>query len=252
MAETESGMATSLAPGGPAASEAVLRREVVRVCRQLYERGLIAGQDGNVSVRLPADRILVTPAGFRKADVTEEDLVILALDGARIGGGHEASSEVLMHLAAYRARPDVGAVVHAHPPVATGFAVAGESLPGDVLPELAVLVGAVPLVPYGMPGTAALPAALAPFLPNHDAFLLANHGVTTLGRSLGEAHQRMESVEHCATILLTARRLGRVNALGAGDLRLLEEARRRRGGGTTESPERPGRGATAAETRSEA
>jgi L-fuculose-phosphate aldolase len=204
-----------------------VRRAIVRVCRRLYDRGLIAGPDGNVSVRISSDHVLVTPRGFSKADVEEHDLVMVSLDGTRIGGRHEASSEVAMHLAAYRAREDVAAVVHAHPPVATAFAVAGLGLPGDVLPELTLQLGEVPLVPYATPGTQALPDSMASWLPNYDAFLLANHGVTTLGRTVGEAHQRMESVEHCANILLTARLLGRVNALGAGDVRVLDEARRR-------------------------
>jgi L-fuculose-phosphate aldolase len=193
----------------------------------LYERGLIAGPDGNVSVRISRDHVLITPRGFCKADVEEHDLVLVTLDGTRIGGRHEASSEVAMHLAAYRAREDVGAVVHAHPPVATGFAVAGLGLSGNVLPELAVQVGEVPFVPYATPGTEALPNAMAPWLPNYDAFLLANHGATTLGRTLTEAHQRMECIEQSANILLTARLLGRVNALGAEDVRVLEAARRR-------------------------
>ena len=204
-----------------------LRSGIVRVCRRLHERGLIAGQDGNVSVRVGGNRILVTPAGFSKADLTEDDLVMLKLDGSRISGRHEASSEVAMHLAAYRARADVGAVVHAHPRAATAFAVAGEGLPADVLPELTVITGGVPLVPYATPGTAGLPAAMAEWLPNHDAFLLANHGATTLGRTLAEAHQRMEAVEHCATILLTARLLGRVNALSADEVGVLLDARRK-------------------------
>ena len=204
-----------------------VRRDIVRVCRRLYERGLIAGPDGNVSVRISREHILITPRGFSKAEVEEHDLVLVTLDGTRIGGRHEASSEVAMHLAAYRAREDVGAVVHAHPPVATGFAVAGLGLSGNVLPELAVQVGEVPFVPYATPGTEALPDAMAPWLPNYDAFLLANHGATTLGRTLTEAHQRMECVEHSANILLTARLLGRVNALGAEDARVLEAARRR-------------------------
>ena len=204
-----------------------VRREIVRVCRRMYERGLIAGPDGNVSVRITYDHVLVTPRGFSKANVEENDLVLVNLDGARIGGRHEASSELAMHLAAYRAREDVNAVVHAHPPVATAFAVAGLGLPGDVLPELAALVGEVPLVPFGMPGTDALPKSLAPWLPNYDAFLLANHGATTLGCTLAEAHQRMESLEHSANILLTARLLGRVNPLGTEDARMLEATRRR-------------------------
>lgn len=204
-----------------------VRREIVRVCRRLYDRGLIAGPDGNVSVRISHDHVLVTPRGFSKADVEEHDLVLVTLDGTRIGGRHEASSEVAMHLAAYRAREDVTAVVHAHPPVATGFAVAGLGLPGDVLPELTVQLGEVPFIPYATPGTDALPNAMAPWLPNYDAFLLANHGATTLGRTLAEAHQRMESLEHGANILLTARLLGRVNALRAEDVRVLDAARQR-------------------------
>ena len=222
-----------------------IRREIVRVCRRLYQRGLIAGPDGNVSARLSADHILVTPRGFSKADVEEHDLVLVTMDGNRVEGRHDVSSEVAMHLAAYRARDDVAAVVHAHPPTATAFAVAGEGLPGDVLPELTVQLGAVPLVPYATPGTAALPAAMAPFLPNYDAFLLANHGATTLGRTVGEAHQRMESVEHCANILWTARLLGRVNALGAEDVRVLEAVRRRYRAGTPDAAAGADRGSEA-------
>ena len=204
-----------------------VRREIVRVCRRMYERGLIAGPDGNVSVRITYEHVLVTPRGFSKANVEENDLVLVTLEGKRIGGRHEPSSEVAMHLAVYRAREDVNAVVHAHPPVATAFAVAGIGLPGNVLPELAVQMGDVPIVPYATPGTDAMPDALTPFLPNYDAFLLANHGATTVGSTLAEAHQRMESLEHSANILLTARLLGRVNALGVEDARVLAEARRR-------------------------
>jgi L-fuculose-phosphate aldolase len=204
-----------------------VRRAIVRVCNRMYERGLIAGADGNVSVRISFDHVLVTPRGFSKASVEEHDLVLVNLDGKRIGGRHEPSSEVAMHLAIYRAREDVNAVVHAHPPVATAFAVAGIGLPGDVLPELAVQMGEVPVVPYATPGTEAMPEALTPYLPNYDAFLLANHGATTVGCTLAEAHHRMESLEHSANILLTARLLGRVNALGAEDARILEAARRK-------------------------
>jgi L-fuculose-phosphate aldolase len=204
-----------------------VRRGIVRVCKLMWQRGLIAGPDGNVSVRISFEHVLVTPRGFSKASVEENDLVLVNLDGKRVGGRHEPSSELAMHLAIYRAREDVNAVVHAHPPVATAFAVAGIGLPGNVLPELAVQMGEVPVVPYATPGTEAMPDAIAPFLPNHDAFLLANHGATTVGCTLAEAHQRMESLEHSANILLTARLLGRVNALGIEEARLLEAARRK-------------------------
>jgi L-fuculose-phosphate aldolase len=206
-----------------------LRREIVVVCRRLWERGLIAGQDGNVSVRLPGNRLLVTPAGMSKVDVGPNDLVELSLDGDGRRGGRRASSEVLMHLRIYNRRPDVMAVVHAHPPTATAFAVAGEGLVACVLPEVIFQVGQVPLLRYATPGTEALADSFEPYLATHDAFLLANHGATTVGPSLLLAHQRMESVEHAARILLGARLLGRVNPLDSGEVRALEEARRRVG-----------------------
>lgn len=201
------------------------RRGIVSVCRRLYERGLIAGPDGNVSVRIAPDRILVTPAGMSKVDVQEHDLVELTLDGKQVRGAQRASSEVAMHLRAYRRRADVHAVVHAHPPVATGFAVAGESFAACVLAEMIFQVGWVPLVPYATPGSEELADQFEPFLPNHDAFLMANHGATTLGGTLVLAHQRMESLEHTAQILLSARLLGRVNTLTADNVGALVAAR---------------------------
>ncbi|MEO7455665.1 MAG: class II aldolase/adducin family protein [Gemmatimonadaceae bacterium] len=206
------------------AATADVAREIVRVCRRLYEGGLIAGQDGNVSVRL-GDVILVTPAGMNKVDVTEGDLVELALDGTKRAGQGVASSEIGMHLRIYQRRPDVGAVVHAHPPVATGFGVAGLDFMDDVLPETIFQLGGVPLVPYATPGTSALGDALEPYLAHHDGFLLANHGATTVGPTLLLAHQRMESLEHAARIIFTARSLGKVNALGPQDADVLREAR---------------------------
>ncbi len=201
------------------------RLEIVRVCQRLYDRGLIAGAEGNVSVRIDTDRLIVTPAGMSKVDVRAEDLVELGLDGRRIRGGHRASSEIALHLRIYQRRPDVMAVVHAHPPTATGFAVAGESFMACVLPEVIFTVGAIPLVPYATPGTTGLADSFEPFLPAYDAFLMANHGATTVGSTLTIAHQRMESVEQSARILLTARLLGRVNALSADEVRALTEAR---------------------------
>jgi L-fuculose-phosphate aldolase len=200
-------------------------QSVVTVCRRLYERGLIAGQDGNVSVRLDADRVLVTPAGLSKVDVTADDLVVVTADGEPVSGRHRASSELGMHLRIYAVRADVGAVVHAHPPTATAFAVAGEGFMADVLPEIIFQLGPVPLVPYATPGTPAVGEGLAPFIPEHDAFLLANHGATTVGGTLLVAHQRMESLEHAARILLAARQLGRVAPLAPEQVAALQAAR---------------------------
>ncbi len=203
------------------------RREVVRVCQRLYDRSLIAGPDGNVSVRLDDERVLVTPAGMSKVDVTPEDLVEVGLDGRHLRGARRASSEVAMHLRIYQRRADVQAVVHAHPPFATGFAVAGESFSDCVLPELIFQVGWVPLLPYAEPGTAQLADSFEPFVAEHDAFLLANHGATTVGPNLTLAHQRMESLEHSAKIIFTARALGRVNPLTREQVEALVDARRR-------------------------
>jgi len=201
--------------------------EIVRVCRRLYERGLIAGTEGNVSAKVGKNVILATPAGRCKGDLVPDDIVELSLDGTTRDKDRMPSTEIAMHLRIYEKRGDVAAVVHAHPPTATGFAVAGEGLTAPVLPELMLLTGPVPLVPYGQPGTAALADRLEPFLAAHDAFLLANHGATTVGRTIDEALHRMETLEHGARILLAARQLGRVNELppeSAAVLRLMHAA----------------------------
>jgi L-fuculose-phosphate aldolase len=203
------------------------RRDIVRVCRRLYERGLIAGPDGNVSVRLSQDRVLITPAGQSKVDVTEYDLVEMSLDGTTRRGSGRPSSEAGMHLRVYRHRPDVQAVVHAHPPIATGFASAGEGFSQCVLPEMILQMGSVPLVPYATPGSEEVGDRCEPFLREHNALLLANHGATTMGSTLTVAHQRMESLEHTAHVVLVARLLGRVNTLSADAVQALVGARTR-------------------------
>jgi L-fuculose-phosphate aldolase len=219
-------------------AHATQRRAIVEVCQRLYASGLIAGQDGNVSVRLPSGDVLVTPAGYSKVDVAANALVIISADGdlRRARGGRiarrarpplRASSEVAMHLAAYAERDDVHAVVHAHPPTATAFAVAGIRLDGDALAELVYNVGAVPLVPYEEPGSAALAMSVAHALRGADVVLLANHGAVAVGPTLRIAHQRMESLEHAARILLAARQLGGARRLSPAQVTRLQEARAR-------------------------
>jgi L-fuculose-phosphate aldolase len=200
-------------------------REIVRCCRGLWEAGLIAGADGNVSVRLVRDRVLVTPSGVLKSQLRPADLVEVDLAGRGRKGFREPTSELDLHLRVYRVREDCGAVVHAHPPTATGFAVVGQGLPGDVLPEIAVLMGEVPCVPYATTGTPALSDAVEPYLGRHVALLLANHGALTWGRDLAQARIRMESLEHGARILLTARALGGVNHLTREQIDVLERMR---------------------------
>lgn len=205
-------------------------------CRRLHARGLLAGAEGNLSVRLSDDTLLVTASGVDKAGVGTAQVLRVwwrVTDGVpeltsacpvHDGAGQEdgdrslrPSSELEMHLACYAARPDVRGIVHAHPPAATGFATAGMPLPADVLPEVPVVVGPVALVPYGRPGTPALAAAMQPFLAAHEVFLLANHGVTAVGRTLTDALLRMESVEQAARIVAVARLLGGEQRLPAGE-----------------------------------
>jgi L-fuculose-phosphate aldolase len=220
--------------------EQALRAEIVRVCRRLYERGLIAGGEGNVSARLADGSILVTPAGASKIDVAEDDLVVVDRTGKRVAGSGRPSSELGVHLRIYQLRRDVEAVVHAHPPFATAFAVAGEDLMAPVLPEILVQIGGVPLVPYATPGSPALADAIEPFLQLHDAFLMANHGATSYGSTLSIAHQRMESLEHAARILFSARALGHVSPLTDDQrdalLELRQELSGRNESGATKRP----------------
>ena len=200
-------------------------QQMIRCCRSLWEAGLIAGADGNVSMRLGPDRLLVTPRGVPKAELTPEDLVEVDLAGRRVQGFQEATTELDLHLRVYSRREDCGAVVHAHPPTATGFAVAGQGLPGDVLPEIVLLMGEVPCVPYATTGTSALGDAVEPYLNRHVALLLANHGALTWGREVTQARLRMESLEHGARILVAARALGRVNRLTREQIDVLEGMR---------------------------
>lgn len=204
--------------------ERILRDAIVAACRRLDDRGLVAGPDGNVSVRLDAHTLLVTPSGASKGALVPDDLVVVDLAGTPVRGTGRPSSELRMHLRIYARRPDVTAVVHAHPPVATGFAVAGEDFMAPVLPEVILQMGGVPLVPYGTPGTDELPDLLEPHLAGHDAFLLANHGATTVGPTLQLALHRMESLEHAARILLAARSVGKVSELDPGQAARLRAA----------------------------
>ena len=212
-------------------SRFTIARAICAVGARLAERGLIAGAEGNIGVRLGTNRLLVTPRGRSKGTLVPDELVEVDLDGRPLRGG-EASTELLMHLAIFRARPDVQAVVHAHPPTATGFATAGLGLDCDCVPEMMANLGSIPLVPYGMSGTAELGGQMAPYIAAHDALLLANHGAVTMGVTLEQAHLRMESVEQAAKILLTARLLGGPVRLGAEDVERLRAAREASAGRT--------------------
>jgi len=180
--------------------------------RRLWDRGLVGASEGNLSVRLTDGRILCTPGGRNKGRLFADDAVILSPDG-RPEGSLRPSSEYRIHLRAFARRPDAHAVVHAHPPYATGFATAGKNLPVEALPEAALVLGRVALVPFGMPGADELAEVLAPWLDQHNTFLLANHGAATLGRCLDDAGERMETLERVAQIAFVARHLGGVMPL---------------------------------------
>ena len=185
-----------------------LRRKFLDVCHRIYEKGFAAANDGNVSVRLENGRFLATPTGFCKGDLTNDDLIIIDEKGKQVEGKNKPSSEMPMHLAAYRMRPDIGAVVHAHPPYCTGFATAGIPLDRCVLPEIVTTIGSVPLTEYGTPSTEEVPDAIGKYIKQCDALLLANHGAVTVDADLMSAYYKMERIEHFAHILFIARQLG--------------------------------------------
>lgn len=211
------------------ADEASLRQEIVRVGRLLYERGLIVANDGNISARLSDELIITTPSGACKGMLDPADMVIVDLDG-RARGERRPSSELTMHLAVYRQRADVQAVVHAHPPIAVACTLAGVRLDECVLPEAIMTLGAVPTAPFALTGTPEMYEAIAPFLPYYNAILLTHHGALTLGRHALQAFQRMEQVEHVAKILLAAHQLGGARPLPAERLEQLDALRVKLGG----------------------
>jgi L-fuculose-phosphate aldolase len=193
----------------------------------MYERGQIVACEGNLSIRLDADRILTTPTCMNKGMMSPEDLVIMDMDGRHLQGDRKISSEAGMHLLFYRMRPDVQAVCHGHPPTATGFAAAGLGLDQALLPEVVVSLGKIPLVRYATPGTPDLGAVLETYAPHYDALLLANHGAVTCGPDLRTAFFRMETLEHFAKIALTAKLAGEPQLLSTREVAKLMAARAR-------------------------
>ena len=189
------------------------RRILTEIGRRVYERGYVAANDGNISMRIGCDRILVTPTGMSKGFMNPEQMVPVDMNGRVLKGDFRPSSEIRVHLAVYRHRPDIHGICHAHPVHATAFAVAGIPLNRPVLPEVVIGLGCIPVIPYGTPGTDDFVKPLLPFLHNHDAFLLANHGVLTLGPDAWSAYYRMEIVEHAAAIEMSAGRLGSIRTL---------------------------------------
>src|SRR6187401_2776818 len=181
---------------------------MVEAGRRLYARAYVASNDGNISARLDDTRLVTTPRSVSKGFMTPDMMVVVDYDGKKLAGDRDASSELPMHLEIYRNRPDVNAVVHAHPPTATGFAVAGIPLTRAVLAEVVTTLGSIPIAEYATPSTMALPEAVRKYVKAHDGMLLANHGALTIGKDLFGAYYKMETIEHFAHISLVARMLG--------------------------------------------
>lgn len=187
-----------------------LKDQVCDICHKMWQLGWVAANDGNVSVKLDDGTFLVTPTGISKSFITPEKLLIVAKDGAIIEGaeGYKPSSEIKMHFRCYEERDDIGAVVHAHPPAATGFAVAHVPLDRYSMIESVITIGSVPVTPYGTPSTHEVPDAITPYLQEHDVMLLENHGALAVGCDLITAYYRMETLELWAKISINATILG--------------------------------------------
>ena len=206
-----------------------LRADIVEIGRRLHARGFVASNDGNISVRLDGDRLLTTPTGVSKGFMTPDMMVTTDLAGRKLTGDREPSSEILMHLAVYTHRPEIKAVVHAHPPTATGFAVAGIPLDRAVLAEVVTTLGSIPIAEYGTPSTSELADTVRQYIRAHDGLLLANHGALTVAHELFAAYYKMETVEHFAQISLVARQLGRERLLSREEVSRLQDLRDRYG-----------------------
>jgi len=202
------------------------RRAIVHFGKLLHARGYVAATDGNLSVRLNQQSILVTPTGVSKGMMRPQDLVVVDFKGHKLSGGRNVSSEIALHLLIYGLRNEVNAIIHAHPVVATGYAAAGITLDTALVSEAFIGLRALPLAPYATPGTPELSEAIRPLVRDHEAILMANHGVITYAEDLHHAYMKMELVEHFTMISLVTRLLGQQHPLTPQDLEKLDTRRR--------------------------
>ena len=215
--------------------EQALREEIVRVGRLMYERGLVVGVDGNISARLDETHVLCTPSGLCKGMMTSEQLIVVNMDGHKVGPGTAANQdlrptgEVMMHLEAYRQRPDVGGVAQAHPPITVALSIAGVSLADCMLPEVIVNLGLVPTTEYATPASQENVGAIRDLIANHDGIILQRHGTLTVGLTPWEAYLRLESLEQLARITLILQQLGHGDPLPPEHVEKLLEQRRKMG-----------------------
>ncbi|MFV0440360.1 MAG: class II aldolase/adducin family protein [Lachnospirales bacterium] len=206
------------------------KKNIIEVGRRMYNKGFVAANDGNISCKVAKDVFWTTPTGVSKGFMNNNMLVKMKLDGTVLSGTHKPSSEVKMHMRVYEENPNVTAVVHAHPPIATSFAIAGISLDKAILPEAVVNLGSVPVAKYATPGSHDVPDSIAPYCNSHNAVLLANHGALAWGKELFEAYFRLESLEYYANVLMyTGRIIGRANELSCNQVEELIEIRTKLG-----------------------
>ncbi len=207
-------------------SEQQIIQAMIDVGRRMYEKGFVAATSGNISARLDEERYLLTRSGVCKGDMTESDLVVCDAEG-RSTTEHRVTSEVLLHLTAYRLRPDVNAVIHAHPPATVALSLAGVSLGKALLPEVVMTLGEVPTAPFAPPSSPESAEAIRGLIPNHDAIILDRHGSLTVGRDLWEACHNLERLEFAARATLFARILGEPKRLSSDELAAVQAAAER-------------------------
>ena len=203
--------------------EITIKNEIVEVCHMLYKNNFIAACDGNVSARISEDRIITTPSGICKGMISVSDLIVTDLDGNKISGTLQPTSENILHSTVYKTRSDVKAVVHAHAPLATAFSIANISLAEAVLPEIVFSLGAIPTAKYAAPTTLEVPESIKDLIKTHDAIILARHGTLTAGKSVMDAYFKTEKIEYLAKVLFYARSLGKVSPLDESQIAKLME-----------------------------
>jgi len=189
-------------------NESAMRELICEIGKRVWQRGMASANSGNISARLGADEIMITPTLVSKGFMRPEQLLVMDLDGEVKRGEGYPTTETPMHLRLFRERTDIGGVVHAHPPIATSFAVAGRALDLHLIPEAVIFLGEVPLVPFHPPGSPELAEAIVPYLDDYDAVLMENHGVLCWGSDVEQAYHRLETVEFCAQVTMTAEQLG--------------------------------------------
>lgn len=215
-------------------TEDFARKEIIRIGRRMYERGLVIATDGNLSMRLPRGLFVVTRSGISKGDLADRDLVICDGNGKTLRGG-KVSSELLLHLAAYHLRPDINAVIHAHPPVAISFTLAGVPLDEAALPEVVMSLGSIPTTIFAAPASAEGAEVIRTAILSHDAILLDRHGSITVGKTLTEAFHKLEQLEFAATVTHKAMTLGEVRTLSETELAQVYAALERYKGTSTKT-----------------